>query len=243
MTKVCCSLVVDVASLSLLARCCGFFAPESPARRQLCSRLLAAFLSAHVEQIHHCMLFSLQHLQFVLQWYIHRASQLQLKIDFHMLQLFVTGTPSAVIHFVRTIQANADSQRHQKTSPQKYVTRLSVQWNHIVSSNKPCRLWRMLCPKNIPAIPNKSFVEFRMNPMFVRWGTWYHVPSEHNRGCTEMSYFRCTYSELCSVWDIPTHSPHYIAWGHVEHPKNSDSDTRPNTNITKVMSSEAWYWY
>ncbi len=69
MTKVGCILVVDVASLSLLAQCCCCCAPEPSPRRQLFGRLLSAFLNAQIEQLHHCMLFSLQHLQFVIQWY------------------------------------------------------------------------------------------------------------------------------------------------------------------------------
>ncbi len=68
MTKVDCILVVDVASLSLLAQCCCCCAPEPSPRRQLLGRLLSAFPNAQIEQLHHCMLFSLQHLQFVIQW-------------------------------------------------------------------------------------------------------------------------------------------------------------------------------
>ena len=68
MTKVGCILVVDVASLSLLAQCCCYCAPEPSLRRQLLGRLLSVFLNAQIEQLHHCILFSLQHLQFVIQW-------------------------------------------------------------------------------------------------------------------------------------------------------------------------------
>ncbi len=67
MTKVGFILVVDVASLSLLAQCCCCCASEPSPRRQLLGRLLSAFPNAQIEQLHHCMLCSLQHLQFVIQ--------------------------------------------------------------------------------------------------------------------------------------------------------------------------------
>ncbi len=55
-------------------------------------------------------------------------------------------------------------------------------------------------------------------------------------------------SAMCEVFQH--HSPHQMFWGHVEHPKNSDNDTRANTSITKsclpfvsshlISGSSAW---
>jgi len=118
MTKVGCILVVDVANLSLLAQWCCCCAPEPSLRRQLLGRLLSAFLNAQIEQLHHCMLFSLQHLQFVMQW-------------------------SSSLHTEHSHTSRADqdkctqiSKTSKKTSPQKYVTLLSVQWNETIYTMK-----------------------------------------------------------------------------------------------------------
>jgi hypothetical protein len=119
MTKVDCILVVDVASLSLLAQCCCCLwrcksVTEPSPRRQLLGRLLSAFPNAQIEQLHHCMLFSLQHLQFVMQW-------------------------SSSLHTEHSHTSRADQDkhtqisRHRKTSPPKiHDTFISpVKWNHV----------------------------------------------------------------------------------------------------------------
>ncbi len=119
MTKVGCILVVDVASLSLLAQCCCCLwrcksITEPSPRRQLLGRLLSAFPNTQIEQLHHCMLFSLQHLQFVMQW-------------------------SSSLHTEHSHTSRADQDkhtqisRHQKTSPPKiHDTLISpVKWNHV----------------------------------------------------------------------------------------------------------------
>ena len=117
MTKVVCILVVDIASLSLFAQCYCCCAPEPPPRRQLFSRLLPALLNIHIEQIHHCMLFSLQHLQFVIQW---SSSLLQL----HRAQSYILADQTSARRF----------QRHRRTSPQQYVTLLLFHRNDTVQT-------------------------------------------------------------------------------------------------------------
>jgi hypothetical protein len=83
-----------------------------------------------------------------------------------VIQLFVTTTPSAVIHFLLTRQAHADFKDIEKRL-------LNNTWHSYYSIEmipyKPCRPCRMFFQKIIPAIPNEAFVEFRQNPIVVRW--------------------------------------------------------------------------
>jgi hypothetical protein len=123
MTKVDCILFMDVGSLLLLVQCWCYCDPEPAPSRQLWSWLLPVLCSANIESIHHCMLFSLHHVQFVLQLNILWDSQLQVKMELHMIQYSVTTTLRAVIHFMRTISQH----RCSKTSKDISVKNAGIQ--------------------------------------------------------------------------------------------------------------------
>jgi hypothetical protein len=135
-------LVVDVATPSLVAMLLFLCSKAVTKKTTVKSTPSSVCQRSKRTKIHHCMLFSLQPLQFVIQW----SSSLNTELS-------------------HTSRADQDKRTQISKTSKNVSSKHSYQSCEMI----PCTPWRMFCPKIIPASSKESFVEFRQNPIVVGW--------------------------------------------------------------------------